>query len=145
MFAGFAHSQLTSMLQLRSGIRPVTLTSGQSAHTYDVSPQLAAGIDSWSGGGTLFKNLLFDIMVSQATAGTLAIYLYDSLNPITTANGAGTPYLAATLANISAIGHYYAELQFVHVFGDATDGVTPLARVVADADNMNIRRYHSIT
>jgi len=130
--------ELLSDIRPYVGIAGNTLSSGNTIYTASVSPQPAAGIDTWQAGKTLFRNLLICTNVTALTAGSLEISLYDSLNPITTANVASAPYKAADLAPITAVGFYVAELIFEHVF-DAS-----LARCIADADNENIRRYHSI-
>lgn len=137
MFTGFAHSELLSLLWPVRGIAPCTLTTGQSANTYDADPQPAAGIDTWGGGTTLFKNLLIVIDVYSITTGVLTVSLRDSKDAITTANGAASTYEVCTLANISSAGLYLAELRFDHCFGKT------LTRSVADADNEVVRRYHS--
>lgn len=138
MFTGFAHSQLTSLLWPKVGIAPNTLTAGNTVNTYSVSPQPAAGIDSWDGGNTLYNNMLLVINVASATAGTLTVTLRDDDAAITTANGDANTTLVATLATITAAGLYYAEFRFTHVFAATT------TRVVASADNQVVRRYHSI-
>jgi hypothetical protein len=138
MLTGFSHAELVSLLWPAVGIAPKQLTTGNSANTYDAAPQPAAGIDTWNDGGTLFNNMLLLVNVSEATAGTLTITLRDSGDAITTANGAASTQLVATLATIGDTGLYYAEFMFTHVFGDT------LTRVVADADNIATRRYHSI-
>lgn len=138
MLAGLSHSQLVSMLWPVSAINPNTLTTGNTVNTYSASPQPAAGIDTWMAGGTLFRNLLLVIQVASINSGTLTVTLRDAEDAITTANGDASTYLVATLAAISAAGTYYAEFIFEHVF-PAT-----LTRVVADADNLTVRRYHSV-
>jgi len=138
MLAGFAHAELASLLWPVVGIGPHQLTTGQSIDTYAADPQPAAGIDTWGEGVTLFNNLLLLVNVSEATAGTLTISLRDSKDAITTANGAASTKEVATLATIGDTGLFYAEFMFTHVFGDA------LTRVVADADNITVRRYHSV-
>lgn len=138
MLAGFSHSELLSLLWPVAGIAPVQKTTGTSANTYDATPQRAAGIDTWISGTALFRNMLLLINVSEATAGTLTVSLRDSKDAITTANGAASTKEVATLATIADIGLYYAEFIFEHVFADS------LARVVSDADNITVRRHHSI-
>lgn len=138
MFTGFAHAQLTSILWPQIGIAANTLTAGSTINTYSASPQPAAGIDAWDAGGVLFNNMLLLVQVTSITAGTLTVSLRDSGSAITTANGDASTSLVASLAAISAAGLYYAEFQFSHIFGDT------LARVVADADNIAVRRYFSV-
>lgn len=138
MFTGFTHSQLASLLWPVIGIAPNTLTAGNTVNTYSASPQPAAGIDTWQGGGTLFRNLLVVVDVASITAGTLGISLRDSASAITTANGDASTEQIASLANISAAGLYYAEFIFEHVFPDASP------RAVLDDDNITVRRYHSL-
>jgi hypothetical protein len=138
MFTGFAHSELMSQLWPVRGIVPCTLTTGQTVNTYSVSPQPAAGIDTWIGGGALFRNLLILIDVASITTGTFTVSLRDDSEAITTANGDANSNLVATLADISAAGLYYGELIFEHVFAATT------ARAVIDADNLTVRRYQSI-
>jgi hypothetical protein len=137
MFTGFAHAQMMSILWPVVGVAPNVLAS-TTANTYSADPQPAAGIDTWQAGGALFTNLLILVNATVATAGTLVVSLYDSKDPITAANGDASTKKVADLATVSAAGFYYAELQFSHVFGDT------LARVVADPDNIAVRRYHSI-
>jgi|GEM_PF-6560951 len=139
MLTGFAHSQLTSLLWPVVGIAPNSLSAAASVNTYAASPQPAAGIDTWNAGGTLFRNMLMLINVaSVGTGGTLAVSLYDSETALTTANGAATAVKVADVATISAIGLYYTEFQFTHVFANT------LARVVSDSDNLTVRRYHNV-
>jgi hypothetical protein len=138
MFTGFAHAELLSLLWPVVGVVHGQVTTGNSVNSYDADPQPAAGIDTWQAGGTMFTNMLMCIGVTEATAGALAISLMDAKDAITTANGAASTKMVATLEDITAVGLYIAEFQFSHVFADAT------ARVVADADNLTVRRYHSI-
>ena len=139
MFTGFVHAQLISTLWPVIGIAPNSLAAAASVNTYGASPQPAAGIDTWIGGGALFSNMLMLVNVaSVGTGGTLAVSLYDSATALTTANGAATAVKVADLATISAAGLYYAEFQFTHVFGET------LARYVADEENITVRRYHNV-
>ncbi len=138
--SAFAHSELLSALWIKQGLVPNTLTAGNTINTYDASPQPAAGIDAWDGGVLLCQNMVIvvDVASVSSTGGTLAITLRDSDAAITTANGAASTKLAATLANITAAGLYVAELQLTHIFAATT------ARVVADADFDQVCHYHSL-
>lgn len=136
--SGFANKELLSALWLKQGIVPCTITAGNSANTYDASPQPAAGIDSWDGGALRFRNLLVVIDVASLTAGSIAVTLRDSGSAITTANGAASTALAATLASITAAGLYVAELRLTHVYPAGCD------RIDTAALNEELRRYLSV-
>jgi hypothetical protein len=138
MFTGFAHSQLISLLWPVVGIAPCTLFDGQTVNTYSVSPQPAAGIDTWQGGGTLFYNCMLVINVASITAGILAVSLYDSDVALTTANGDANKQMVGALDDISSAGLYYAEFIFEHVFPASS------TRVALNEDNLAIRRHNSI-
>jgi hypothetical protein len=127
-----------SGLWLKEAITPNTLTSGSTVNTYSVSPQPAAGVDSFDSGTLLFEKLLIVIQVSAATAGTLTVTLRDSQSAITTANGDASTELAATLTAISAVGLYHSEIMLRKVFS------TSSTRYTNDADNQFFQRYHSL-
>jgi hypothetical protein len=139
MFTGFGKSQLTSLLWPVTGLLPALLSSGNTVNTYSVSPQPAAGIDTWDGGNTMYNNVILLAHVGIVTGGTLTLSLRDAKAAITTANGDASTYLVGTLATISEPGLYYAEFQIGDKIFDRT-----YARVLADADNEVVRRHHSV-
>jgi hypothetical protein len=138
MMPAFAHSELLSALWIQRGLTPQVLAPG-TVNTYDASPQPAAGIDSWDSGAALYSNLVIVIDVSVATGtGGLVVTLRDSDAAITTANGDASTKLAATLATITTIGLYTAELQLTHCYPKTS------ARYLADADFESVCRHHSL-
>jgi hypothetical protein len=138
MIPAFAKKQLLSALQVKVGIAPNTLTTGQSINTYDASPQPASGIDSWDGGKGLFRNMLVIVNLASITTGSLAVSLYDSKTAMTTGSHTGAT-LAFTLGSMTVAGLYVTEIRFAdHIFASTID------RVVAEPLACEVMRYHNI-
>jgi len=136
--SGLANKELLSALLIKQAIAPNTLTDGNTVNTYSVSPQPAAGVDSWVSGANRFRNLLIVCQVASASAGTLTLTLRDDSAALTTANGDANSVLACTFTAISAAGLYMCDLRTTHVFSTTT------TRVIAEATDDELRRYLSL-
>lgn len=139
MMPNFARKELLSLLWIKRGIAPCTLTTGQSANTYDADPQPAAGIDSWDSGALRFRNLLLVIDVYSITTGTLDFDIMDSPVAITTANGSSVCHKVADIEAISAAGLYVVEIQMDQQIFPAGS-----ARVTAHDEACEIMRHINI-
>lgn len=127
----FAHRQFKTGLLFARGLIAQTLTSGNTTNTYNTANG-GASIDCWNSGRCWPSRMLLLIDVGALTAGTLTISLRDDDAALTNANGDANSALVAQLADISATGLYFAEINLAHVFPNTTDAQS------------YIRRYHSI-
>lgn len=140
---GLDRHQLLSDLLIWPAIQPCTVSDGAAINTYDVSPQKATSVDSWSDGTTAdkyrFRKGLLVIQVASCGSDEdgLVPALYDDDAAMTSASHAGAT-LAITFGTITAAGLYVAEFDLARVFAAAG------ARVVADATAEIIRRYLNV-